>query len=46
MALGDAMLGAPLTRSLGLDRDSARETATQMLVDAAIVAGLGPAEAC
>lgn len=46
MALGDAMLGAPLTRSLGLDRDSARNTAAQMLADAAVVAGLGAAEAC
>ncbi len=45
MALGDAMLGAPLTRSLELPRTSARDTATQMLVDAAIKAGFIPAEA-
>lgn len=46
MALGDAMLGASLTRSLELDRDSARATATQMLIDAAIQAGLAPGQAC
>ncbi|WP_374527737.1 TetR/AcrR family transcriptional regulator [Novosphingobium sp.] len=46
MALGDAMLGGPLTGSLGLDRNCAREIATQMLVDAALKAGLGPNQVC
>jgi AcrR family transcriptional regulator len=36
MALGDAMLGAPLTQSLELPRMSARDTATQMLIDASV----------
>ena len=40
MALGDALMGGPLTLSLGLPRTSARDTATQMLIDAAIKAGL------
>ena len=44
MALGDAMLGAPLTASLELPRTSARDTATQMLVDAAIKAGFFSSE--
>ncbi|MFM2300495.1 MAG: hypothetical protein RLZZ84_231 [Pseudomonadota bacterium] len=44
MALGDAMLGAPLTRSLELERTSARDTATQMLIDAAVKAGLAPGQ--
>ena len=40
MALGDALMGGPLTLSLGLPRSSARDTATRMLVDAAVKAGL------
>ena len=40
MALGDALMGVPLTLSLGLPRSSARDTATRMLVDAAVKAGL------
>ena len=39
MALGDAMLGAPLTHSLELERTSARDTATQMLIDASVAGG-------
>ena len=35
MALGDALMGAALTQSLGLARTSARETAVRMLEDAA-----------
>lgn len=34
MALGDALLGAPLARALGLPRDRARELARAMLVTA------------
>ena len=40
MALGDALMGGPLTLSLSLPRTSARDTATRMLVDAAVQAGL------
>ncbi|WP_375285568.1 TetR/AcrR family transcriptional regulator [Sphingomonas sp.] len=32
MALGDALLGAPMARALGLPRDRARELARQMLL--------------
>jgi AcrR family transcriptional regulator len=32
MALGDALLGAPMARALGLPRDKARELARQMLL--------------
>ena len=47
MALGDALMGGPLTLSLGLPRTSARDTATQMLIDAAIKAGLVvPGQSC
>ena len=31
MALGDALLGAPMARALGLPRDAARDLALQML---------------
>ncbi len=31
MALGDALLGAPMARALGLPRDKAREMATAQL---------------
>ena len=41
MALGDALMGAALTQSLGLARTSARETAVRMLEDAAARAGIG-----
>ena len=40
MALGDALMGGPLSLSLDLPRTSARDTATRMLVDAAVKAGL------
>ena len=47
MALGDALMGGPLTASLGLPRSSARDTATRMLVDAAVKAGLFvPPQSC
>ena len=40
MALGDALMGPALTLSLGLERTAARDTATKMLADAAIAAGI------
>ena len=40
MALGDSLMGGPLTQSLGLPRNSARGTALGLLVDAANRAGL------
>ncbi len=47
MALGDALMGGPLTLSLGLPRSSARDTATRMLADAAVKAGLfEPGQSC
>lgn len=46
MALGDALLGGPLTQSLRLDRTAARETATEMLLSAALAAGTMPAGSC
>ena len=39
MAMGDALLGGPLTLSLELPRDSARDTAEAMRVAAALLAG-------
>ncbi|MFM8498384.1 MAG: TetR/AcrR family transcriptional regulator [Chakrabartia sp.] len=33
MAMGDALLGEPLARSLGLPRDAARDIATRLLAD-------------
>ena len=39
MAMGDALLGGPLTLSLELPRDSARDTAEAMLVAAALLSG-------
>jgi AcrR family transcriptional regulator len=47
MALGDALMGGPLTQSLELPRTSARDTAEQMLIAAAIAAGLPvPGQTC
>lgn len=40
MAMGDALMGSALSASLGLPRNSARDTAEQMLVGAAIKAGI------
>ena len=40
MALGDALMGAPLAQSLGLPRNSARDLAEKMLIDGAIAAGI------
>ena len=40
MALGDSLMGGPLTQSLGLPRTSARGTALGLLVDAAAKVGL------
>ncbi|WP_448663819.1 TetR/AcrR family transcriptional regulator [Sphingomonas sp. CJ20] len=37
MALGDALLGAPMARALGLPRDKAREMATEQLRNSAVV---------
>ena len=40
MALGDALMGGPLSASLGLPRTSARDMAEKMLVDGAVAAGI------
>lgn len=40
MALGDAMMGEALSGSLGLKRDSARDEAERMLIEAAERAGI------
>ncbi len=40
LALGDALMGAPLAQSLGLDRAAARGRAEAMLIEAAEKAGL------
>lgn len=40
MALGDSLMGGPLSHSLELPRSSARDTAEQLLIDASIKAGL------
>ena len=41
MAMGDALMGGPLTLSLELPRTAARDTAEAMLVEAAVKAGIG-----
>jgi AcrR family transcriptional regulator len=47
MAMGDALMGPALTLSLELPRNSARDTAEAMLVDAAVKAGLPvPGQSC
>jgi len=46
LALGDALMGAQLTKSLGLTRDHARDTAEKMLIESLEAAGMHkPAEA-
>lgn len=40
LALGDALMGAPLSASLGLARTAARDQAERMLVEGAVRAGL------
>jgi AcrR family transcriptional regulator len=40
MALGDALLGTRLAQSLSLPRDSARDTAEAMLIEATLKAGV------
>jgi hypothetical protein len=35
MALGDSLMGGPLSQSLDLPRTSARDTAEQLLINAA-----------
>lgn len=40
LALGDALMGAPLSASLGLARTAARDQAERMLVEGALRAGL------
>lgn len=40
MALGDALMGEPLSLALGLPRTSARDQAERMLVEAAVRAGI------
>lgn len=42
LALGDALIGQQLTRSLGLPRSQARETAEKLLVDSLEQFGLNP----
>lgn len=42
LALGDALMGAPLSQSLGLPRTAARDQAERMLVEAAKQAGIAP----
>ena len=44
MALGDALMGGPLAASLELPRSAARDIAEQMLVEAALKAGLVPGQ--
>jgi AcrR family transcriptional regulator len=39
MALGDSLMGGPLSQSLELPRTSARDTAERILLDAAVQAG-------
>lgn len=41
LALGDALMGGPLAKSLGLPRDVARRRAEALLMDAAEALGLG-----
>ena len=43
MAMGDALLGGPLTLSLELPRNAARNTAEAMLVAAALQSGVAVA---
>ena len=46
LALGDALMGEPLSQSLGLPRTAAREQAERMLIEGALRGGLaGPPEA-
>ncbi len=40
LALGDALMGGPLTQSLGLPRTAARQTAEALLVASAVKTGL------
>jgi AcrR family transcriptional regulator len=40
MALGDALMGGPLSQSLLLPRTSARDTAERLLIEATVQAGL------
>jgi AcrR family transcriptional regulator len=42
LALGDALMGGPLTESLALRRDTARDTAEALLIAAGEKAGLAP----
>lgn len=44
MALGDALMGAPLSQSLELPRHSARDLAERLLIEAAERAGLMPGQ--
>lgn len=46
LALGDALMGEPLSQSLGLPRTAGREQAERMLIEGALRAGIGvPPEA-
>lgn len=42
LALGDALLGGPLTQSLELPRSAARDVAEAMLIESAMKAGIFP----
>jgi hypothetical protein len=42
MALGDALMGAPMAKALGLPRDSARNIAERLLLDS-LTRATGPA---
>lgn len=42
LALGDALLGGPLTHSLGLPRTAARDVAEALLIESALKSGIFP----
>jgi hypothetical protein len=42
LALGDALLGGPLTQSLELPRTAARDVAEALLIESAAKAGIFP----
>jgi AcrR family transcriptional regulator len=44
LALGDSLMGAPLTEAIGVPRDAARDRAEAMLTEAAERAGVSAAE--
>lgn len=46
MALGDALMGGPLSQALALPRTAARDRAEQMLIEGLQAAGVTPAPDC